>query len=73
MKVVVWQYAWANNGILAGDDPALDRSETVNDVELKREAEDRKLPRMAKVHNFLDMWQGSQNLRATQKEAHTQT
>ena len=23
---------------------------------------------MAKVHNFLEMWQGSQNLRATQKE-----
>jgi len=24
---------------------------------------------MAKVHDFLDMWQGSQNLRATQKES----
>ena len=25
---------------------------------------------MAKVHYFLEMWQGSQNLRATQKEFH---
>jgi hypothetical protein len=27
---------------------------------------------MAKVHNFFEMWQGSQTLRATQKESHTQ-
>jgi len=27
---------------------------------------------MAKVHYFLEMWQGSQNLRATQKESYTQ-
>ena len=27
---------------------------------------------MAKVHNVLEMWQGSQNLRATQKESHAQ-
>jgi len=68
--VVVRQYAQANNGILAGDDPVLDRSETDNDLELKREAEERKLHRTAKVHDFLEMWQGSQNLRATQKESH---
>jgi len=24
---------------------------------------------MSKVHDFLEMWQGSQNLRATQKES----
>ena len=27
------------------------------------------LHRMAKVHDFVEMWQGSQNLRATQKES----
>jgi len=54
---------------LAGNDPVLDRSETDNDLELTREAEERKLHRMAKVHDFLDMWQGSQNQRTTQKES----
>jgi len=28
---------------------------------------------MAKVHDFVEMWQGSQNLRATQEESRTQT
>jgi len=28
---------------------------------------------MAKVHDFLEMWQGSQNLRATQKESRAQS
>jgi len=37
---------------------------------MKNEAEERKLHRMAKVHDFLKMWQGSQNLRATQQESH---
>ena len=27
---------------------------------------------MAKVHYFLEMWQGSQNLRSTEKESHAQ-
>ena len=31
-----------------------------------------KLHRMAKVHNFLEMWQGCQNLRSTQKESRAQ-
>jgi len=39
---------------------------------MKREAEERQLHRMAKVHNLLKMWQGSQNLCATQKESHAQ-
>jgi hypothetical protein len=38
---------------------------------MKKEAEERKLHRMAKVHDFLEMWQGSQNLCATQKESRT--
>ena len=58
--------------IVAGDDPALDRSATDNELELKREAEERILHRMAKVHDILEMWQGSQNLRSTQKESHPQ-
>jgi len=33
------------------------------------EAEGKKLHRMAKVHDLLEMWQWSQNLRATQKES----
>jgi len=68
-KYVVRQNASANDGILAGDDPVLDRSETDNDLALTRVAEERKLHRMAKVHDFLKMWQGSQNLRTTQKES----
>jgi len=71
-KVVVRQFARANNGILAGTDPELDTMNTANDSEMKKEAEERTLHRMAKVHDFLEMWQGSQNLRATQKESHTQ-
>jgi len=47
----------------------LDPDSTDNDMEMKREAEEKKLHRMAKVHNFLEMWQGSQTLRATQKES----
>jgi hypothetical protein len=71
-KVVVRQFARANNGILAGTDPELDTMNTENDSEMKKEAEERKLHRMAKVHDFLEMWQGSQNLRATQKESRAQ-
>jgi hypothetical protein len=45
---------------------------TGNNSEMKKEAEERKLHRMAKVHDFLEMWQCSQNLRATQKESRAQ-
>jgi len=54
---------------LAGTDPELDTRNTGNDLEMKKQAEERKLHRMAKVHNFLEMWQGSQNLSATKKES----
>jgi len=70
--VVVMQFARANNGILAGADPSWDTTNTEHDSEMKKEAEERKLHRMAKVHDFLEMWQGSQNLCATQKESHPQ-
>jgi hypothetical protein len=71
-KVVVTQLARAINGILAGTDPVFDKANTANKSEMKQEAEEMKLHRMAKVHNFLEMWQGSQNLRAIQKESRTQ-
>jgi len=71
-KVVVRQLAQANDGILAGADPELDTMNTENEKEMKKEAEERKLHRMAKVHPFLEMWQGSQNLHATQMQSRAQ-
>jgi len=57
---------------LAGADPQLNTINTKNDTQIKKDAEERKLHRMAKVHDFLVMWQGSQNLHAAQKESHAQ-
>jgi hypothetical protein len=71
-KAVVRQFGLANNGILAGMDPELDTTNTENDSEIEKEAEERKLQRMAKVHNFLEIWQGSQNVCTTQKESGAQ-
>jgi hypothetical protein len=68
-KLVVRQLARANSGLLAGENPVLDPDSTDNNMEMKREAEEKKLHSMAKVHNVLEMWQGSQTLRATQKES----
>jgi hypothetical protein len=70
--VVVQQFARANTGILAGTDPELDTTNTENDSEIKKEPEEKKLYRMAKVQDFLEMWQRCQNLRATQKESRAQ-
>jgi len=64
-KLIVRQFARANNGILAGTDPELDTTNTENDLEMKKEVVESKMHRMAKVHDFLEMWQGSQNLHAT--------
>jgi hypothetical protein len=50
---------------LEGTDPELDNLNTENDFERKKEAEDRKLHRMAKVYDFLEMWQGMQYLCGT--------
>jgi len=52
-EVIVWQFAQANIGILASDDPALDTTHTENDLEMKIKAEETKLHRMAKVHDRL--------------------
>jgi len=71
-KVIVRQFARANNGILAGADLELDTMNTENDKEMKKEAENRTLHNMAKVHDFLQMWQGSQIICATHKESRAQ-
>jgi hypothetical protein len=71
-KVVVRQFVRANNGILAGTDAELDNANTENDSEMKKQAEERTLHTIAKVYDFLEMWQGSQNLCGTQKESRTQ-
>jgi len=65
--VVVRQFPQANNGIVVSDNQVSDMTNTENDSEIKKQLEERKLHRMAKVHDFLEMWQGSQNLLATQK------
>jgi len=70
--VVVTQVARANTSILVGDDPALHLTNTAHDLKMMNDADERTLHRMAKVHNFVEMWQGSQNLRATQKESRDQ-
>ena len=57
---------------MAGTDPHLDNANTENDSEMKKAVEEWILHRMAKVHDCLEMWQGSQNLRATQKESRAQ-
>jgi len=71
-KVMVRQFAPANNGILAGTDLELDTTNTETNSEMEKEVEEWKLHRMAKVHDFLEMWQGSQNLRSAQKEPRAQ-
>jgi len=71
--VVVRQFPRANNGMLVGTDPALDTTNTENDSDMKKEGEERMLHRMAKVYDFLEMWQGSQNLCATQMDSRAQT
>jgi len=71
-EVVVRQFARANNGFMAGDDAELDSTCADNDMEMKRVAEQKMLHRMAKVHDFLEMWQGSHNLWAIQKKSRAQ-
>ena len=61
--------AQATAGIIARADTELDTMNTDNGSEMKKEVEERKLHRTTKVHNVLEMWQGSQNLHATQKES----
>jgi len=64
-RVSIRQFPQANNGLLATDDTALDKTDSDNNLELQREAEQQQLHRMAKVHDFLELCQGSQNLHVT--------
>jgi len=57
---------------LAGTAPELDTTNAENDSEMKIEVEEMNFRIMAKVHNVLEMWQGSQKLSDPQKESHTQ-
>jgi hypothetical protein len=56
-RVVVRQFAAANTGILAAGNPALDTRNTKNDLQMKKQAEDTTLRRMAKVYDYLKIWQ----------------
>jgi len=67
--VVVRQSTWANHGLLASNDPVLDPTSTHHNMEMKREVEEKKLHRTAKLHDISEMRQGSQNLQATKKES----
>jgi hypothetical protein len=49
------QFAQDNNGILAGTGPELDRTNKENDLEMKKEAEEKTLHKMAKIHDILEM------------------
>jgi hypothetical protein len=70
--VIVRWFLEARNCISACNVPALDKMNTENHQEMRREVEDRKLHKTVKVHNFQAMFQGCQNLYATPKECHTQ-
>jgi len=70
--VVVRQFARGKTGLLARDNPVLDPHITDYDMEMKREVEEKKLNRMAKVHELLEMWQGSKTLQATKNEFRAQ-
>jgi hypothetical protein len=54
--------------IIVRDDSALHTSNTEYTLELSSEVEKRTLYRMAKIHDFVAMWQGSLNQHATPKE-----
>jgi len=69
---IATQFSQANNVTVAGDGPAFDIMKIELDLEMKNEADERKLHRMANVHNIIAMWQGTQNLHATQKVSRTQ-
>jgi hypothetical protein len=71
-QVIVKLFPQANNAIFAGTDPELDTMNSENNSQMKKEAEERELHRMAKVHNSMEMGQGSQNLCVTQKESRAQ-
>jgi hypothetical protein len=71
-KLIVRQFTRTNNGILACSVPALNNTNTENDLEMTKEAEKLTLHRMAKISDILEVWQGSENISPTQKKARPQ-
>jgi len=67
-QVVARQCVQAEIIILGVDYSGLDTTDTETDLELNKQVEEWKLHKMAKLDNFLEMWQGTQNLHAIQKE-----
>jgi len=55
-------FAQYGNEILVGNNPDLDITESENNLNLKREADEQIVHRMAKVDNFVGMCQSSQDL-----------
>jgi len=68
-RFVVRQFAWANTGLQASDDSELDSTRADNEMEMKREAKQKKLHPIPKVHDFVEIRQESQIQRATQKKS----
>jgi len=71
-NVIARQVDRANKWIFVGTDPELDTTNRENDLELNKEVVETKLHRIANLHHFWEMWQGSQNLHSTQKKSNTQ-
>lgn len=67
--VIIWQCAPANAKILAGDDPALDTTNTDPDFDKSIDPEWTKFHWIAKVGNISEIWHGSPDLHATQSNA----
>jgi hypothetical protein len=51
-KIIAREFPQSYHSILAGGDLALDTTNTENDTEMKKEAKESILHRMAKVHDF---------------------
>jgi hypothetical protein len=71
-KIILRQFSQGIDRRLAGDNPVSDTMNTSNDSNIKTEAEERTLHRIAKVHDCLKMLYSSQILGTTQKESRTQ-
>jgi hypothetical protein len=72
-KVIVRQCVGACISIVVCDHVALNTRNSQNPLEMLKEVEKRKLYISANVHDFWEMWQGSQNLRATKMKSHPQS
>ena len=66
------QFARNNPGLLASNTGQINSSIPDNDSKNKKVAAQSNLYQMAKVNDFLVIWQGSENLYTIQKTLHTQ-